>query len=57
MAGISPQTIQIVKATAPLVKKHATEITSVFYHKLLGRNPELFKYFNVSEKMDTRLEL
>jgi hypothetical protein len=38
-AGISDETIAIVKATAPLVKEHVNEITSIFYPKMLGRHP------------------
>ena len=50
---ISAQALAIVKATAPLVKEHATAITSVFYPKMLGRHPELYRYFNESNQVSS----
>jgi nitric oxide dioxygenase len=44
--SISKQSIDIIKATAPVVAPHAKDITTLFYKKMLGRHPELFQYFN-----------
>ena len=46
VAPVSQQSLAIIRATAPVVKDNAEAITSVFYPKMLGRHPELYKYFN-----------
>ena len=43
---LSQETIQIVKATAPVVQKHGVVITRAFYQKLLSENPGLNETFN-----------
>lgn len=40
----------IIKATAPVVKEQAAAITSIFYPKMLGRHPDLYRYFNESNQ-------
>ena len=39
-------TIQIVKATAPVLEQTATQITTRFYEIMLGEYPEVRPYFN-----------
>jgi nitric oxide dioxygenase len=43
---LSPQTIEIVKATAPVVAEHAEAITRRFYTLMFAGNPEVQAYFN-----------
>jgi nitric oxide dioxygenase len=43
---LSPQTIAIVKATAPVVTEHAEAITRRFYMLMFAGNPEVQAYFN-----------
>ena len=43
---LSPQTIEIVKATAPVVAEHAETITRRFYTLMFAHNPEVQAYFN-----------
>lgn len=43
---LSPQTIEIVKATAPVVAEHAETITRRFYALMFAGNPEVLAYFN-----------
>eukprot|EP00010_Vexillifera_abyssalis_P005099 CAMPEP_0201552728 /NCGR_PEP_ID=MMETSP0173_2-20130828/17127_1 /ASSEMBLY_ACC=CAM_ASM_000268 /TAXON_ID=218659 /ORGANISM="Vexillifera sp., Strain DIVA3 564/2" /LENGTH=401 /DNA_ID=CAMNT_0047963253 /DNA_START=22 /DNA_END=1227 /DNA_ORIENTATION=- len=43
---LSPETIVIVQKTAPLVAKHALEITKTFYPMMFSRNPEALQFFN-----------
>lgn len=42
----SPQTIEIVKATVPVLEEHGTEITTVFYRNMFDAHPELLDIFN-----------
>lgn len=47
---MNPKTIEIVKATAPVVGAHATEITSVFYKTMFANSPEAKRFFNVANQ-------
>ncbi|MGM8909909.1 globin domain-containing protein [Psychrobacter sp. 1U1] len=42
----SPKTIEIVKATVPVLEEHGTAITTVFYHNMFEEHPELLDIFN-----------
>ena len=42
----SPQTIEIVKATVPVLEEHGTAITTVFYQNMFNEHPELLDIFN-----------
>ncbi len=42
----SPQTIEIVKATVPVLEEHGTAITTVFYQNMFDEHPELLDIFN-----------
>lgn len=42
----SPQTIEIVKATVPVLEEHGTAITKVFYANMFVEHPELLDIFN-----------
>lgn len=40
------QTIEIVKATVPVLEEHGTTITTVFYKNMFAAHPELLDIFN-----------
>lgn len=42
----SPKTIEIVKATVPVLEEHGTAITTVFYKNMFKEHPELLDIFN-----------
>lgn len=42
----SPQTLEIVKATVPVLEEHGTAITTVFYKNMFEAHPELLDIFN-----------
>ena len=42
----SPQTLEIVKATVPVLEEHGTAITTVFYKNMFNEHPELLDIFN-----------
>ncbi len=42
----SPKTIEIVKATVPVLEEHGTAITTVFYQNMFDEHPELLDIFN-----------
>ncbi|MCH2176671.1 MAG: NO-inducible flavohemoprotein [Lentisphaeria bacterium] len=50
MSGLSDKTIEIVKATAPVVAEHAEEITKTFYPILFTDYPETKEFFNHSHQ-------
>ncbi|KAK8134959.1 flavohemoprotein [Apiospora sp. TS-2023a] len=45
-APLTPEQIAIVKSTAPALKAHGEEITSMFYKNMLAAHPELRNVFN-----------
>lgn len=51
---LSSQTIKIVKATAPVLATHGTEITTVFYKNLFSAHPELLNIFNHANQKQGR---
>ena len=42
----SPKTLQVVKATVPVLETHGTQITTVFYQNMFAEHPELLDIFN-----------
>lgn len=51
---LKPETIRIVKQTAPLLGRHAEELTRLFYRRMFEYNPEVKPYFNASHQHDGR---
>lgn len=47
MGVLSPDTVRIVKSTAPVLKEHGGAIVERFYTLLFERHPEAAAYFNV----------
>lgn len=40
------KTLEIVKATVPVLEEHGTAITTVFYKNMFNEHPELLDIFN-----------
>lgn len=49
---LSTQTIEIIKATVPVLKEKGVEITQVFYKNMLGENPEIRAMFDPEKQKD-----
>jgi hemoglobin-like flavoprotein len=47
---VSQQTIDIVKSTAPDLKKHGSKITSRMYEIMFDKHPEVREQFNMSDQ-------
>ncbi|CAE7402043.1 hmp [Symbiodinium microadriaticum] len=47
---MNQSTINIIKATAPLVAEHASEITTLFYKTMFANSPEAATFFNVANQ-------
>lgn len=47
---LSNQTIEIVKATAPLIAETGPKLTAHFYDRMFTHNPELKDIFNMSNQ-------
>lgn len=43
---LAPQTIALVKATAPILEEHGEALTRHFYHRMFRNNPEVAPFFN-----------
>jgi len=50
--SLSPESIAVVKATAPVVAEHALEITSLFYKTMFANRPEVLHYFNKAHQVN-----
>ena len=46
----SPKTLEIVKATVPVLEEHGTAITTVFYKNMFNQHPELVDIFNETDQ-------
>lgn len=49
-APLTAEQIAIVKSTAPALKEHGEEITSLFYKNMLAAHPELRNIFNTTSQ-------
>merc|ERR1719171_2679339 len=45
-SSMKKETVETIKATAPVVAPKALDITKAFYGKMLVEHPELLAYFN-----------
>jgi len=52
--SLSENTIQIVKATAPVLAEHGEAITQHFYQQMFAQNPELLDIFNATNQKTGR---
>lgn len=46
MSTLSPDQVQIVRSTVPVLKEHGNAITTLFYSTMLDEHPELNNIFN-----------
>lgn len=51
---LSPKTISIVKATAPVVAENAEVLTKHFYQRMFRENPEVIPFFNQAHQNEGR---
>ncbi|KAJ0422696.1 globin-like protein [Aspergillus carlsbadensis] len=49
--SLSPEQVQLIKATVPVLQEHGLTITKLFYENMLNAHPELRVVFNVSNKV------
>ncbi|KAM0720326.1 hypothetical protein Q7P37_004462 [Cladosporium fusiforme] len=47
---LTPEQVQIVRSTVPVLQAHGTDITTVFYKTLLEEIPELHNIFNTANQ-------
>ncbi len=47
---LKPETIAIVKATAPVLDQHGEALTRHFYKRMFSHNPEVLPFFNPSNQ-------
>ncbi len=47
---LKPETIAIVKATAPILDQHGEALTRHFYKRMFSHNPEVLPFFNASNQ-------
>ena len=47
---LDQNTIEIVKNTVPVLKKHGLEITKTFYKTMFANNPEVKEMFNMDKQ-------
>ncbi|KAE8154819.1 globin-like protein [Aspergillus avenaceus] len=50
--SLSPEQIQIIKATVPVLQQHGNTITTVFYKNMLTAHPELNSIFNTANQVN-----
>ena len=54
---LSPASAPVVRATLPVVRAHAVEITGEFYSSMFAAHPELLDLFNQGNQADGRQKL
>ncbi|MGY6652454.1 globin domain-containing protein [Amycolatopsis sp. TRM77291] len=54
---LSPASAAVVRATLPVVRAHAVEITGEFYSSMFAAHPELLDLFNQGNQADGRQKL
>ena len=48
--AMTPQQIELIKATVPVLKEYGVTLTTRFYKRMLNGNPELRNVFNVAHQ-------
>ncbi|WP_130803416.1 globin domain-containing protein [Acinetobacter ihumii] len=51
---MTPQQIELVKSTVPVLREHGVTLTSYFYHRMLNNHPELKNVFNLDHQTTGR---
>ncbi|KAJ9104951.1 hypothetical protein QFC19_003746 [Naganishia cerealis] len=49
---LTPEQVQIVKSTVPVLEEHGESITTVFYRNMLAAHPELNNIFNTTNQIN-----
>ncbi|KAJ5110441.1 hypothetical protein N7532_000976 [Penicillium argentinense] len=52
ISGLSPNQLQLIKATVPVLVDHGKSITTVFYKNMLAAHPELNNVFNMPNQVN-----
>lgn len=47
---MTPQQIELVKATVPVLRENGVALTGYFYNRMLGNNPNLKETFNMGHQ-------
>ena len=50
--ALTPDQVQIIKATVPILQQHGATITTVFYKNMLEAHPELNTVFNTTNQVN-----
>ena len=48
--AMTPQQIELVKSTVPVLREHGVELTAYFYNRMLNNHPELKNVFNLDHQ-------
>ena len=51
---MTPQHIELVKSTVPVLREHGVALTTYFYQRMLNNNPELNNVFNLDHQSTGR---
>lgn len=51
---MTPQQIELVKSTVPVLREHGVTLTSYFYNRMLNNHPELKNVFNLDHQSTGR---
>lgn len=51
---MTPQQIELVTSTVPVLREHGVALTSYFYKRMLGNNPDLKNVFNMDSQTSGR---
>ena len=51
---MTPQQIELVKSTVPVLREHGVTLTTYFYKRMLNNNPELKNVFNLDDQTSLR---
>lgn len=51
---MTPQQIELVTSTVPVLREHGVALTSYFYKRMLGNNPDLKNIFNMDSQTSGR---
>ena len=50
--ALTPEQVQLIKATVPILRQHGKEITTSFYKDMLTDHPELKHIFNQTNQIN-----
>lgn len=50
--SLTPEQVQIIRSTVPVLQQHGNDITSLFYRTMIDENPELRNIFNQANQFN-----